>query len=446
MGVSEAPPSHLKRSVEQAVAAGGVLFRALGQKVGLFGDEEASAQALSETLGRLKGPVMKIGQILSTVPDMVPPAYAQAFAMLQSQAPSMGWLFVRRRMRAELGPDWESFFAFFSKEAAFAASLGQVHQARLLDGQEVACKLQYPQMEEILEGDLRHLSSLCKLYEKVGGGLETQNLQAELKDRLYEELDYTQEATHVQWFGSVLKGEEGIRLPVVHAKLSTKRLLTLSWLQGHPFQWVETQPERVREEAARRLFRAWYHPLYTAGLLHGDPHLGNYTFTEGEALTVNLFDFGCVRRFDPATVAAIVSLYQSLLKGCRSQERQAFRALGFESQDPDVLEALHLWARFLYGPLLEDRIRPLEENFSGLQGKEIAAQVHRLLRKGGGVCPPRAFVFLDRAAVGMGSAMIRLRVSLNWHQMFEALLQNFSPEGLQTIQRQLPKPPTNVYE
>ena len=413
------------------------MVRALGRHVGLFNEDTAYAQGLSQTLGRLKGPVMKIGQILSTVPDMVPEEYAQAFAQLQSNAPAMGWLFVRRRMMAELGPAWQTHFKSFSQEATFAASLGQVHRAQLVTGDQVACKLQYPQMAQTLESDLRNLATVCSVYETFSGGLSTHSLQQELRDRLYEELDYGQEARHVQWFGQILAGEEGVRVPQVYPHLSTHRLLTLSWLEGQPFGWLEAQSEETRTCVAERLFRAWYTPLYTAGVLHGDPHLGNYTVSPEENMTLNLFDFGCVKRFEPQVVGAIVGLYKALLHNNWSQERQAFEDLGFRTQDEDVLQALHLWARFLYGPLLEDRVRPLDETFSGIPGKDIAATVHKLLRKGGGVAPPGAFVFLDRAAVGIGSAMIRLKVSLNWHALFEELIHGFSPLSLGDNQKRL---------
>jgi hypothetical protein len=270
-------------------------------------------------------------------------------------------------------------------------------------------------------------------------------LQQEIKDRLWEELDYIQEAQHTQWFGEILKSEEGIRVPHVHQALSTKRLLTLSWLEGNPFKWLETQSETIREKAGERLFRAWYNPFYHVGLLHGDPHLGNYTFTSDDQ-TLNLMDFGCVRCFKPALVGAVIQLYQALKRGQRDDEADAYKALGFGELDNELLDVLHLWARFLYGPLLEDRVRPLEETFSGVPGKAVAEQVHDVLCRKGGITPPRAFVFLDRAAVGVGSALIRLKIRLNWHRIFEGLIEGFSEERVHDRQMALPNWPANISE
>ena len=428
------------RYKDSALTLGGLLGRFLFDKWGVSINHERYAGLLTEALGQLKGPTMKIGQILATVPDMLPAEYAEAFLSLQSNAPPMGWLFVKRRMRSELGESWEDFFETFSKEANFAASLGQVHRATLKTGEVLACKLQYPQMEEVVETDLRQLALFCKVYEKAFGGVMTASLQEEIKARLQEELDYHQEAQHLKWFQKALEGEGAVQVPNFFPSLSTKRLLTLSWLEGHPFRWLESQDLALREFYAPVLFRAWYKPLYHFGLLHGDPHLGNYT-VDPLGGKLNLLDFGCVRLFPAFVVEGILQLYRALQSGSLKEAASAYEALGFEELDHEMIEALNLWARFLYGPLLEDRVRPLEETFSGEPGKAVAGQVHEILRKKGGIKPPRFFVFLDRAAVGIGSALIRLRVSLNWHKLFEELIEGFSPDEVASRQKALTEAP-----
>ena len=128
----------------------------------MFGEKDLGAEArlLTEALGKLKGPLMKVAQLLATIPDVIPPEYAAELSQLQSQAPAMGWPFVRRRMAAELGPDWQARFAEFGQEASAAASLGQVHKARTHEGQVIACKLQYPDMDSAVEADLAQLKIL----------------------------------------------------------------------------------------------------------------------------------------------------------------------------------------------------------------------------------------------------------------------------------------------
>src|SRR3984893_4775115 len=155
----------LRRMARTSGAVGGIAARVAGERMfGIRTDRAAHAEDLRTILGGLKGPLMKVAQFLSTVPDALPVEYAEELAQLQSNAPAMGWNFVRRRMASELGPDWRSKFASFSHGAAAAASLGQVHRARLHDGTEVACKLQYPDMASTVEADLRQLRLAMAIY------------------------------------------------------------------------------------------------------------------------------------------------------------------------------------------------------------------------------------------------------------------------------------------
>ena len=146
---------------------------------------------------------MKIAQILATVPDMLPEEYATAFLELQSNAPPMGWPFVKRRMQAEFGPEWQSHFLNLNPAAA-AASLGQVHKAIDIEGRLLACKVQYPEMGSAVEADLNQLKFILKSFEIYSGSLDTENLQLEIGDRLREELDYLLEAKNMKLFKEML--------------------------------------------------------------------------------------------------------------------------------------------------------------------------------------------------------------------------------------------------
>ena len=415
------PATHLGRTWSTARTLGRVFWKNLEDRLGGALDHDAFAQVLTQELGQLKGPIMKIGQILGTVPGMLPPAYAEAFMTLSAHAPPMGPTFVTRRMSGELGPNWREHFREFDDIPTFAASLGQVHKATTQDGQMVAVKLQYPGMESVIETDLKHLRFICKLYERYGRAILTDNFQKEVKDRLYEELDYAQEAKHIHWFQELLHTEEGVRLPSVHPALSTKRLLTLSWLEGASILDFKEAPLNTRQKIAERLFRAWWAPLYTGGLLHGDPHLGNYTICP-QTHALNLLDFGCVRVFEKSTVEGIKHLFEGLSDNNIEKIESAYLRLGFKELSGDIRDALTLWARFLYDPLLDNRVRPITTDPSGEEGRKLAEKVHVLLREKGGIMPPREFVFLDRAAVGIGSALMRLNVELNWHALFKELI------------------------
>ena len=331
----------------------------------------------------------------------------------------MGELFVKRRMKAELGSCWLENFSSFNLTPFAAASLGQVHRATDLHGRNLACKLQYPDMASTVEADLSQVKLFLRLYR---GPLDTEEVLKEVADRLREELLYSQELSSLKIFKSLLSHNLAIHISEGIPELSTERLLTMDYLEGRPLlSWIDS-PLKHRNLMAKNLFYAWYYPFYKEGLLHGDPHFGNYTFREDGS--INLFDFGCVRSFDPSFVNGVLHLYQALKANSESQMRDAYELWGFKNLTPELVEALTLWAKFLYGPLLDNRVRPIDEDYSGIRGKEIAKQVFQKLRESGTVKPPREFVFMDRAAVGLGSAFIRLRAELNWHELFETIIQS----------------------
>ena len=403
------------------------MARLLGDRyLGVSIDAPQHAEDLKETLGHLKGPLMKIAQILATVPDMLPPEYATAFLELQSNAPPMGWPFVKRRMQAELGPDWRSCFLEFEPTAAAAASLGQVHRALDLKGTPLACKLQYPEMGSAVEADLNQLKFILKSFEIYSGALDTENLQTEIREHLREELDYLLEAKHMKLFSEILKDAPFVAIPAVFDKLTTTRLLTMSWLEGQKLLAFVDSPQDLRNEISTALFKSWYHPLYTHGVLHGDPHLGNYSWSpEGK---LNLLDFGCVRIFNPSLIEGVLDLYRSLQTGDEELAVHAYKTWGFTKIDKELIDILNMWAHFLYEPLLDNRVRPIDESYSGVRGREVAGAVFKALKRKGGVKPPREFVFMDRAAVGLGSVFMHLRAQLNWHELFEELIQDFSKD------------------
>ncbi|MDQ2764283.1 MAG: AarF/UbiB family protein, partial [Pseudomonadota bacterium] len=216
----------IRRFARTSGAVGGIAARVAGERVfGIKTDRAAHAEDLKTILGGLKGPLMKVAQFLSTVPDALPAEYAAELAELQSNAPAMGWNFVRRRMASELGQDWRSKFASFSHEASAAASLGQVHRGRLPDGTDVACKLQYPDMPSTVEADLRQLKLAMAVYARMDNAIHQDEIYKELRERLREELDYVREAAQMRLYGLMLKDQPGVHVPVPLPALSSNRLL-----------------------------------------------------------------------------------------------------------------------------------------------------------------------------------------------------------------------------
>ncbi|MEO0982487.1 MAG: AarF/UbiB family protein [Pseudomonadota bacterium] len=399
----------------------------------LFGGDDAedkTARALAEALGKTKGPLMKVAQMLSTIPDFLPAEYAAELSQLQAQAPAMGWPFVKRRMRAELGPDWQDLFSAFEKDAAHAASLGQVHKATLPDGRDVACKLQYPDMASAVESDLGQLRSLLGLFNRLDGSIDPTDMVEEIGDRLREELDYDREAKAMRLYRAMLAEKPFVTVPEPVDAASTSRLLTMTWLEGQPLHAYEDAPQETRNRIAEMLFWTWWGPMNAHGVIHGDPHLGNYQLTDG-GRGVNLLDFGCIRIFPPRFVAGVVALYRAMRADDFDAAYAAYEQWGFANLSKDLVEVLNVWARFIYGPLLEDRVRTVADGVKpGEYGRREAFEVRKLLKERGPVKIPREFVFMDRAAIGLGAAYLRLGAELNFHRLFEESLEGFGEATL----------------
>ncbi|HCK85311.1 MAG TPA: ABC transporter ATP-binding protein [Hyphomonadaceae bacterium] len=419
--------------IGRVAKVGANMSSAVGARV-MGADQQALARALRQALGRSKGPLMKVAQLLSTIPDLLPQAYADEFRKLQAHAPPMGWPFVQRRMRAELGEDWETKFASFEREAAAAASLGQVHRATAHDGRALACKLQYPDMMSAVEADLGQLKALLTLFKAMDGSIDSSEAIVEVGDRLREELDYARELKHLRLFAIMLESRTDVAMPEPLPELSTKRLLTMTWLGGRGLMHWLDEPQELRNRIAELLFHAWWAPMTRYGVIHGDPHLGNYALTEN-AERLHLLDFGCVRIFPPRFLEGVVGLYHGLKNDDRDRIAHAYEIWGFKNLNAELIEALTLWARFIYGPLIEERARTIADNVPPAEyGRREAMEVRRRLKTLGPVLVPREFVFMDRAAIGLGAAFLHLRAELNFGAMFAESVEGFSVEALRARQ------------
>jgi predicted unusual protein kinase regulating ubiquinone biosynthesis (AarF/ABC1/UbiB family) len=192
-------------------------------------------------------------------------------------------------------------------------------------------------------------------------------------------------------------------------------------------------PVELRNAIAYNMFRAWYVPFYEFGVIHGDPHLGNYTvLANGE---VNLLDFGCIRVFEPKFVKGVIDLYRALRDQDHDLAVHAYESWGFTGISRAMIDVLNIWAEFVYAPLLEDKARRIQDSDSGLYGASVAAKVHRELRRLGGIQPPREFVLVDRAAIGLGSVFMHLKAEINWHRLFHDLIRDFDVDAMVTRQQ-----------
>ena len=421
----------LRRYAKVTSAMGGLAARLAGERyLGIKINREQHASDLRAALGGLKGPLMKVAQILATIPDALPKEYVNELSHLQADAPSMGWLFVKRRMKAELGENWLTYFKVFDKQASAAASLGQVHFAEDINGKKLACKLQYPDMGSAVQADLKQLKLIFSLYEKYDSAISTEAIHEELSDRLKEELNYSHEVKNLKLYRYMLSDLNQITLPNPIDELSTNRLLTMTRIDGSKIMdfIAKNSDIKIRNQVAINMFKAWYIPFYKYGVIHGDPHLGNYTIRPDGG--VNLMDFGCIRIFRPDFVTGVIELYKALRDGDEEQAVNAYKSWGFENPSKELIGVLNIWANFIYQPLLEDKVRLINPSESGQYGRETAEKVHEELKKIGGVKPPREFVLMDRAAVGLGSVFMHLKAEINWYRVFHDLVGDFDEKIL----------------
>jgi predicted unusual protein kinase regulating ubiquinone biosynthesis (AarF/ABC1/UbiB family) len=413
---------------------------AAGRLMGAEAGSTEEGRLLAAALGNLKGPLMKVAQLLATIPGAIPDSYAQELSQLQSNAPPMGWPFVRRRMAAELGTDWQKKFGGFEHQAAHAASLGQVHRATSPEGQPLACKLQYPDMESAIEADLNQLNLVFGLHRRMDPAIDTTEIAEEIGARLREELDYGREARHMRLYGEMLKDEPLVRVPVPHDQLSTRRLLTMGWLEGRRLLDYKDSSLETRNLLATALFKAWWQPFCGHGVIHGDPHLGNYAAflgDNGRPEGLNLLDFGCIRIFPPSFVGGVVDLYHGLREDDRDRTVHAYEVWGFKNLSNELIDILNIWARFIYGPLMDDKVRPIAGDVSPAEyGRKQAFMVHKALKEKGPVRVPREFVFMDRAAIGLGGVFIHLHAEMNFYRLFNEALEGFSIDAVAQRQGQ----------
>jgi predicted unusual protein kinase regulating ubiquinone biosynthesis (AarF/ABC1/UbiB family) len=228
----------------------------------------------------------------------------------------------------------------------------------------------------------------------------------------------------------MLKGRDAICVPKVWPALSTGRLLTMDWLTGRKLLDHKDAPLAARNRLATAMFTAWWFPFSRFGVIHGDPHLGNYTVFDddkGKPAGINLLDYGCIRIFPPSFVAGVVDLYRGLLHGDDALVVHAYETWGFKRLNRELIDALNIWARFIYGPLLDDRVRTIADGVKPSQyGRKEAFRVHQALKARGPVTVPREFVFMDRAAIGLGAVFLHLAAELNFYRLFNEAIENFA--------------------
>ena len=382
---------------------------------------EQAGELIAQTLGELKGAVMKVGQMASIAGDLLPKELADALGALQREAPPMDFEVIAEQIERELGGAPASLFERFDEKPFASASIGQVHRARTDDGREVVVKVQYPGVDAAVDSDLAHLkialraSGLVRVKRKV-----LDDVFGELRARLHEELDYCNEADNVRLFAEYYQGHPQVVVPTVVGERSSQRVLTLTYEPGHHIGELEEFPQAVRDEIGEVLFRVLADQIFNLKILHADPNPGNFAFRPDG--TVVLYDFGCVKRLDPG----IIQAYRDTIRAGFAEDyagiEDGLRRLGARNlEGPEVpLDYYKPWRDIFMRPLLGDA--PYDYGSSRLQQDAIKLVPGFLTKYLGSFQPPVELVFLDRVVVGTYGNLRKLRARGQYRRLLEAHL------------------------
>lgn len=377
---------------------------------------EANALQLFDALSRLRGPVAKVGQLLSQQAHGLPEPYLRQLGRLHRSAPPMHGALVRIQIRNELGRTPEEIFAEFEREPFAAASLGQVHRARLASGEEVAVKVQYPGMERTLASDFALLDRALKTMELAGRRLDLGPAVAEVRRHLEEELDYRREAAAMADFARLLADQPEVLVPRAVEELTTRRVLTMQLVSGRHLDELLASgpPQAERDRIAALLLGLFVRETLRLGLLHADPHPGNFLFLDDGRL--GLLDFGCVKRLDPGFCDEICRLLLTPVDDEPALEA-AYVRLGL--LDPASPRAAEQRAALLALQRLDaakyHRAEPF--NFGDARYFEtLAGSLHELLRLG--LAHP-SFVLYMRTKLGLYDLCHRLGARVSCLRVLE---------------------------
>lgn len=386
-----------------------------------------SAKRVLETMGQLKGAIMKLGQIASYVSDDLPPEYRAFLAQLQTQAPPVDFEAIRVELERELGASVETRFRSLDPVPLAAASIGQVHRAVLHDGREVAVKVQYPGIDQAIRADLDNAGWLYGMVGALYRNLDPAPVVDELRARIGEELDYENEARNQRAFAELWAGHPLIRIPEVIGSHSTARVLTSALVRGHDFAWLRAQSDEIRQSAAEVLYRFVWGSMFRHRAFNGDPHPGNYLFHEDGGVT--FLDFGCVKFFDEATTRGMRAIHQHHLAGDLPAFRKQLVAFGFIKDDAPVSTELYYeYMGFFYEPFRFDR----EFTFTTAYTSSSLAHVFDMRDPRFGEIPkqsnmPRDFVFLNRLQWGLWPLLAELGARNHWHRIHREYIHGAPP-------------------
>jgi len=430
----------LGRFARMSGLTAGVTARHLGQKVvGVFQSDEKkqqaateaqkkSAQQITKTLGELKGAAMKIGQMMATDPELLPPEMVAEIATLQHSAPAMPFETVKSVVEAALGRPLDEVFERFSEQPIGAASIGQVHDAVIKGGEHhglrVAVKVQYPGIADTIASDMGNLSALLTVLrvnlpkERVDAYLD------EFTEVIARESDYLREAESLERFCVMFKNLPGVRVPYPVHELTAKNVLVMEFLDGVRLEpWLAAADPAHKDVMGRRLLEVFLQSVHRNQVLHADPHPGNFLVLEGEptvdgAPPLGLLDAGCVREFDAVFTDKLIGFMAAMWRHDLAKLKASWQGLGFIDHDIDP-DVIYEWNELILAPLLADR----PWDFGAWNVKDDAVSFVLAHPRVKLWSPPREVLFYVRTLVGLRGLLSKTGVKANVYRLARAMAE-----------------------
>jgi predicted unusual protein kinase regulating ubiquinone biosynthesis (AarF/ABC1/UbiB family) len=380
-----------------------------------------TAEAVAETLGNLKGAMMKLGQMASYLDQGLPEPVRDALAQLQADAPPMAPELAAQVVREELGADPEVLFETWDPVPIAAASIGQVHRAITRDGRAVAVKVQYPGVDDAIRGDLDNAGLIFAAMKAMFPGLDPGPLVEELRSRIIEELDYRLEAENQRLFAETYRDHPTIHVPEVVDELSAGRVITTELATGARFSEVLQWSQEERNLAGETIYRFVFGSLYRLGAFNGDPHPGNYLFDPGGRVT--FLDYGLVKRFTPGELKPFEDMIVAMvIERDIAAFRRIVESVGLLRPDPAFTdEAIGEYFGHFYEFVLEDVELPMTEEYASETVRRFfdTSGEHGEIMKAANV--PASMVIIQRINLGLYAILGQLGASANWRRIAEEL-------------------------
>jgi predicted unusual protein kinase regulating ubiquinone biosynthesis (AarF/ABC1/UbiB family) len=396
------------------------LFTAAGEQRQQLREDLAlqTAEDVADTLGAMKGVLMKVGQMASYVDDGLSPAVRQTLARLQDSVPPMSPQLAAAVVTEELGAPPEQAFARWDPHPIAAASIGQVHRAVTLDGRAVAVKVQYPGIAETVAADLRNVALLRRMLRITAPAQDVDALLTELRDRVLEELDYRREAGNQRLLAAYYDGHPTIHIPAIISELSTRRIVTSELSGGARFAELASWPQHERDLAAETIYRFVFRSLYEVRAFNGDPHPGNYLFHPGGRVT--FLDFGLVKHFTQAELQPLLQMARTV---CVEHDPEAFRRTLEDAGFLRPRAPLSTSAIVEHLAVFYDTIR--EPGPLTITSEYASSVVRRFFDMRSPVADyislPQSYVILQRINLGLFAVLGELSATANWRAIAEEI-------------------------